>query len=144
VDYAEHSLDATKATLGGLAKHGVSVSTDPKGASRYATDFYPNSPVVRSLTATPQKPLNLDARDFEKLQGLVGKIDRGEPLTELEDVGLEMLLKKVGVPYVGHPIDAIKAAGYDAIDKTPRAGSLAEPETLFFDPKALTTKWGGK
>jgi hypothetical protein len=140
--FADFSMDAPKTTLGGFTKHGVSVSEDPAVASRYAMDFYPEGGSVRSLSVTSQKPLSLSAQEFEKLQTLVSKLDGGQPLTELEDVGLEMLLNKHGIAYGGHPIDAIKAAGFDAIQKDAGRYGMAESEALIFDPSKLKTEWG--
>ena len=140
--FDDFSQLAPKQTLGGLSKHGISVSEEATVANRYATMSGKGAPNVRALEATVAKPLSLTAQEFHKLQGLVGKIDRGEPLSELEDVGLEMLLNKYGIKYGGHPIQAIKDAGYDAIQGDAGRFGAAETEALIFDPSKLTTKWG--
>jgi hypothetical protein len=141
-DFVDFSLDAPKTTAGGFNRYGVSVSEDPAVASRYATDFFKEGAHVRPLDVTVQKPLNLSAQEFEKLQGLVSKMDRGEALTELEDVGLEMLLKKHGIEYGAHPMDAIKSAGFDAIQKDTGRFGVAESEALIFDPSLLKPGFG--
>jgi hypothetical protein len=141
--FADFATDAPKTTLGGFTKHGVSVSENPAVASRYAMDFYPEGGNVRSLSVTSQKPLSLTAQDFEYLQTAVGKLDRGEPLSELQDIGVEMILKKHGIAYDGrHPIEAIKATGFDAIQKDAGRYGMAETEALIFDPSSLKTEWG--
>jgi hypothetical protein len=140
--FDEFLENAPKQTLGGLSKHGVSVSESSAVANRYATMSGAGAPNVRQMTFTAKKPLSLTAQEFEKLQGLVGKLDRGEPLTELEDIGLEMLFKKHGIQYGGHPIEAIKNAGFDAIEKDAGRYGIAETEALIFDKSKLKTTWG--
>lgn len=126
-------------TLGGLAKHGYFFG-DKKTATRYANDFHPKNPVVNEAILNIKKPLVLSAIEFERLQELVGKIDRGETLTELQDIGREMFFNEHGLgDYVQHPIDAIKKAGYDAIQKKAGRGG-AEAETMVFDPAQIKTK----
>ena len=126
-------------TLGGLAKHGYFFG-DKKTATRYANDFHPKNPVVNEAILNIKKPLVLSAIEFERLQKLVGKIDRGETLTELQDIGREMFFNEHGLgDYVQHPIDAIKKAGYDAIQKKAGRGG-AEAETMIFDPSQIKTK----
>jgi hypothetical protein len=141
-DFADFALDAQKTTGGGFNKYGVSVTEDPRVASRYATDFFQSGQNVRPLDVTVQKPMTLTAMEFEKLQSLVSKIDSGEALSELEDIGLEMLLKKHGAQYGGHPIDAIKSAGFDAIQKDAGRHGMAETEALIFDPSMLRPGFG--
>lgn len=71
--------------------------------------------------------------EFEKLQSIVGELDRGIPLSESRSIDLELLLGKHNVSLKGHPIDSIKSAGYDSIEKQAGRGG-AEPEMLIFDP----------
>lgn len=139
--FKNFSLDAPKATNGGFNKYGVSVSTDPAVAARYAKDFGGEAGRVMKLDAAIERPLALSAREFEKLQSLVSKIDSGGTLSELEDVGLEMLFKKHGIPFDGkHPIESIKTAGFDSIAKDAGRHGLAEAEILVFDPARLKTE----
>jgi hypothetical protein len=132
-DFDKFSLEAPKTTGGGLNKYGVSVSADPRVASRYAMDFsYPTQHEganVRRLAITPKKTLKLSAVEFERLQTLVGKLDRGEKLNEFQQIDVENMVQRVGGKPGMHPIEAIKSAGYEAIDKTAGRGG-AEPETL--------------
>lgn len=127
--------DAT--TLGGFTKHGVSVSPQEGVATRYAKDFSKTPGYVYKVDADVQKPLSLEAKDFEKLQSLVSKIDRNEPLSELDSVSIELILGKSGIKPTGHPIDDIKGAGYDYITKDAGRYGVAEPEWLVFDPEKI-------
>lgn len=140
--FTDFALDAQKTTAGGFNRYGISVSEQPEVASRYARDFFGAGGHVRPLNVTVQKPMNLTAQEFEKLQQLVAKIDTGAPLSELEDIGLEVLLKKHGATYGDHPINAIKAAGFDAIQKDAGRYGTAETEALIFDPSKLTPGFG--
>lgn len=139
--FTDFSLDAPKSTLGGFSKHGVSLSPDKAVAARYAKDFGGDAGRVMTVEAGIEKPLNLTAAEFEKLQSLVSKLDAGVALTESEDIGVEMLFKKHGIPFTGaHPIESIKSAGFDAISKDAGRHGAAEMEVLVFDPTKLKTK----
>ena len=91
---------------------------------------------VRKLEITPRKVLKLSAIEFEKLQSLVGKIDRGEPLSESQQIDRDAMLERIGAQPGTHPMEAIKAAGYEAIDKAAGRGG-AEPETLVLNLKRI-------
>ena len=117
------SLDAgaPKTTSGGLINYGSFVSPDQSVAERYAKDFGGNGGgYVYKIEDNVLNPLRLSSREQMTLQKIVGKIDNGKALSELDDVGLEMLMNKAGIDWVGlgrpHPIDAIRRAGYDAIE----------------------------
>lgn len=135
-DISKFSLDAPKNTGGSFNKYGVSFSADPKVANRYATDFNQSGAVVYPVKADLDKTLNLSAREFHKLQELVGKVDSGKPLSELDDIGLELLLNKAGIRYQQgqHPIQTIRSAGYDSIASDTGRHGVAEQEYLVFDP----------
>ena len=131
---------AKKTTAGGLNKHGVFLTPDPKVASRYAMDFGPEGANVRMVDFTPQKSLDLSAKDYESLQRYVGKIDKGEALNEVQQITLEDILLGNGVDPKNirkHPIEAIKSSGFDSISKDAGKYGISEPELLVFDAKSL-------
>ena len=124
-----YNSDAAKKTGGSFNRYGMSSSPDPKVGSRYATDFGGSAPAVTPLNVTLNRPLYLTAQEFEKLQKLTGKFDRGEPLSELDHISLEDMIGptyKEGV----HPIDALHAAGIDGLVKDAGPWGIAEPEVL--------------
>ena len=135
--FDKFDLGAEKTTGGGMNSSGVSITPSEKVANRYATDFSQNGGWVYKVDADYKKPLNLSSRDFEKLQSLVGHARSGRPLSESQEIDIELLMKKAGIKYSGgNPIDAIKSAGYDAITKVP-SNDFVEPETLVFNPDAI-------
>lgn len=137
--FDKFDLAAPKTTLGGFNTRGVSLSPDEAVAARYAKDFSNEPGYVYKVDADVAKPLALRASEFEKLQHIVGKRNRGEPLTELEDVGAEMILTGAGVKFRPgqDPIDAIRSAGFDHITKDSGRHGIAEREWLVFDPERL-------
>lgn len=133
---------AEPTTAGGLRKYGTFVSEDPKVASRYAQDFNPESGAqVYPLKVRAQSPLDLSASDFYGLQRYVDKIDNGEGLNEVQDVSLDVLLKGISRQPGQHPIEAIKAAGHDAIRLDAGRHGTAEREFLVFDPANIRSKF---
>lgn len=136
--FGAFDLSAPKTTGGALNKHGVSVSPSERVAERYASDFSGGKGYVYKVDADYKKPLNLSAREFDKLQKTVGKIDRGEKLTESESIDVEILLKKAGIGFKDgdHPISNIRSAGFDAVNGAAHPYG-AEAETLVFDPALI-------
>ncbi len=130
-------LGAQKTTLGGFSNHGVSLTPDTKTAERYASDFSGGRGFVYDVDANIKNPLNLPASDYERLQSLTSKIDSGSALTEMEQITLDVLMKKHGINAnnLPHPIDAIKKSGFDAISKDAGRQGMAEREFLVFDPE---------
>jgi hypothetical protein len=128
---------APKTTGGPFNKYGVSVSKDKTVAQRYAKDFSPDGGNVYTVDVESVKPLSLSAREFNSLQDRVGDFDAGR-WSESKDIDIELLFKKHGIPFASgeHPIEAIKKAGFDAIET---AGSIrgAESEMLVFNEKLL-------
>jgi len=141
-DFNEFSMNPdSRATLGGFSKHGISLTPERKVAERYANDFPEGgNPRVIEADVSIRNPLRLSAIEFEKLQTLTNKLDKGESLSETQSVDLEMMMNKIGdgYPIDSHPIDFIKSKGHDAIMKVPRAGTLAESEVLVFDPQNIS------
>lgn len=138
------AFDATapKTTGGAFNKYGVSASDARSVAERYAKDFSGGAGYVYKVDADINKPLNLSAREFHKLQELVGEVDKLSvaKLPETKSVDLEMLMQKHGIPWnyqAGqHPIEAIRKAGFDSIRGSAGIGG-AEPETLIFNPQSM-------
>lgn len=136
--FDKFDMSAPKTTGGGFNKYGVSLSTDKNVANRYAKDFSDGNGYLYDVDLPDSaKKLSMSAVDFEKLQGLVNKLDSGKTLSELDDVSLEMIASKYGFKYVEHPIDAIKNAGFDVIEKDAGRYGMAEKELLVFDPATL-------
>lgn len=140
-EFVKFSLDAPKTTAGGLNKYGVSVSPSRQVGERYASDFSGGAGNLYKVDATTTKPLDLSAREFNKLQELTRQLDElpaGQFLPETKSVDLEMLLGKFGVKWKDgeHPIRAIRSAGFDSIRGAASAGG-AEPEWLIFNPAAV-------
>jgi hypothetical protein len=129
--------DAPKATGGGLNPYGVFVSPDAKVASRYAELGGKGQGAVYPMKANIQKPLNLSAQEYEALQTYVGRMDRGEKLSEFQQMTLDSILEKAGAKPGKHPIQAIREAGYDSIAKDAGRFGVAEEELLVFDPALL-------
>lgn len=142
-DWERYDLNADKVTGGGLNKYGMALSPDPKVASRYATSFNPDGGGrVLPTVVDAQKPLELSASNYERLQSLVGKIDRKEPLTELDHLFLEDVVP--GYREGSHPIENIKSAGHDAITKDAGKWGIAEPEILALRPGMVKSKITGE
>jgi hypothetical protein len=129
--------DAVKTTAGGLNKYGTFLSPDKKTGARYAKDFGGDKGKLYQVDADIKKPLPLSASEYSSLQRFVSKIDSGEPLNEVQMYGLEDMLAKHGVKPSGHPVEAIKNAGFDAITSDAGKHGMAEREILVFDPQKL-------
>ncbi len=133
-------VGADKVTGGGLNDQGVFLTPDPKAASRYAETFGGDNPQVIPTYTRAQKPLSMSPAEFERLQGIAGALRKGEPIDEVKGIFLEGTLNDLGIPWDAtsnvHPIDAIKAAGFDAIEKRAGRGG-AEPEFMVFDPAKI-------
>lgn len=135
-EFSEFSSSAGKTTGGGLSAYGFFFSPDPEVANRYVFDFHHGRQAVYPVYLKAEKPLVLSAVDFEKFQDIVGKLDRGEHLTELEDISLELIFDKAGIKGFSteggrHPMQSLKGHDFDSIIKQIGKGG-AEPEIMVF------------
>jgi hypothetical protein len=139
-NFDKFDLSAPKTTGGGkLNEYGVSLAPERNVAEKYAKDFSGGEGTLYRVNADVTKPLNLTSQEFHQLEKIVGKLDTQQPLTELEEIGLDMMLERAGVQRgTAHPIDAIKAAGYDAITKDSGRYGVAEAEHVIFDPERIS------
>ena len=134
--FEKFDLNAPKTTGGGMNTHGVFTSLEKPVAERYAKDFGKNGYLYK-VDADVTNPLNLTANEYEKLQSIVGKIDKNQKLNEFEQISLENMLGKHGYSTDMHPIQAIKNAGFDSIAKDKGRFGTAESELMIFDPNKV-------
>lgn len=137
-DIRSFDLQAPKVTGGGLNDAGVFVSTDPVEASRYARTFGGDSANVLPLKVRTERPLTLAPGVFERLQDVAYMQRNGHAVPEVKGIFLQDDLAQAGVAWdgKGSPVEAIRAAGYDAISKGGRY-----PETVVFDPKNIRSRF---
>lgn len=132
------SLGAPKTTGGGLNDMGIFGTPDPRVASRYA-EFGGDAPNVKMISMNMQKPLQMTAGEFERLQDIANMVRNGKSIPEVKGIFLQSDLEDAGIKWDGasHPIDAIKKAGFDGIIKQSGRGG-AEPEYMVFDPRQIS------
>ena len=142
-DITAFSHDAPKVTGGGLNDRTFAFSADPKVADRYATDFHDRS-VVYPVKLKVQKPLEMSASQFERLQDFMYARREGQPVSEVKQVWLEEELKKLTGTQppegIADPVAWLREHGYDGIVKRGAAAG-AEPEVLVFEPQQIRSRF---